>query len=321
MRARLFAAFTVVATMTSLASAEEYPSHPIQLIVPFAAGGGADVVARIIAEQVSTTIGQPIIVENKAGAAAIVGTEYAAKARPDGYTLLLGQSGPISINPAVYESLQYDPVKDFAPITLTTAYPYILVVNAKEPEKTLKELVAKIKASPDTFNYGTAGIGGANHLVTEMLSEAAGLKMTQVPYRGTAPAVTDLLGGRLTLVFSDPISALAQIQSGALRAIAVSSKERSSVAPDVPTVAESGYPGFDAIGWHGILAPANTPPAVIRKLHDQIVSALNDPHTKSLLAGQATQTIGSTPEEFAAFIHDDIAKWAAIAHHANITVK
>jgi tripartite-type tricarboxylate transporter receptor subunit TctC len=322
MRPLIVASFAAAASIfTSFAGADDYPSHPIRLIVPFSAGGGADVVARIIAEQVGTTIGQPIIVENKAGAAAIIGTESVAKATPDGYTLLLGQSGPISINPAVYESLQYDPVKDFAPITLTTAYPYILVVNAKEPQKSLKELVATIKQSPNALNYGSAGIGGANHLVTEMFSEAAGLKMTHIPYRGTAPAVADLLAGRLTLVFSDPVSALAHIQSGALRALAVSSKERSAIAPDVPTVAESGYPGFDAIGWHGILAPASTSPAVIRKLHDEIVKALHDPHTKSLLTNQATQVVGDTPAEFAGFIQDDIAKWSAIAKHANISVK
>ncbi len=259
------------------ARADDYPSHPIKLIVPYAPGGGADAVARIVAKRVSETIGQPMVIENRGGAGSIIGTEDVHKADPDGYTLLLGQSGPISINPAVYKELPYDPEKDFAPITMTTAYPYILVVNAKLPVKSLQDFVAMVKAKPGEFNYGTTGVGAANHLVTELFSSKAGLKMVHVPYRGTALAVADLLAGQVTMVFADPVSALPHMQAGTLRALAVTSKERSPVAPDVPTIAESGYPGFDAIAWHGILAPANTPPAIIAKLHDQIVAALKRP--------------------------------------------
>ena len=225
------------------------------------------------------------MVENKGGAGAILGTDQVAKAEPDGYTLLLGQSGPISINPAVYKSLPYDPVKDFAPISMTTAYPYILAVNAELPAKTLQELVALAKSKPDAMNYGSTGVGAANHLVAELFNSKAGIKMTHVPYRGTALAVGDLLGGQLTMVFGDPISVLPHIKSGKLRALAVTSLERSPVAPDVPTVAESGYPGFEALAWHGILAPAKTPPAVIRKLNEEIVKALKEPATKRA-AGQ-----------------------------------
>jgi tripartite-type tricarboxylate transporter receptor subunit TctC len=204
---------------------------------------------------------------------------------------------------------------------MTTAYPYILVVNSKLPVKTLQDFVAMVKAKPGEFNYGTTGVGAANHLVTELFSSKAGLKMTHVPYRGTALAVTDLLAGQVTMVFADPVSALPHMQSGALRALAVSSKERSSVAPDVPTIAESGYPGFDAIAWHGILAPANTPRPIVAKLHDQIVAALRDPATKALLEAQAMQTVGDTPEEFSAFIKQDIAVWKAVATQANVSVK
>jgi tripartite-type tricarboxylate transporter receptor subunit TctC len=241
------------------ARADDYPSHPIRLIVPYAPGGGADAVARIVAKRVSETIGQPVVIENRGGAGSIIGTEDVHKAAPDGYTLLLGQSGPISINPAVYKDLPYDPEKDFAPITMTTAYPYILVVNAKLPVKTLQEFVAMVKSKPGEFNYGTTGVGAANHLVTELFAAKAGLKMVHVPYRGTALAVADLLAGQVTMVFADPVSALPHMQAGTLHALAVTSNERSSVAPDVPTVAESGYPGFDAIAWHGILAPTGTP--------------------------------------------------------------
>jgi tripartite-type tricarboxylate transporter receptor subunit TctC len=303
------------------ARADDYPSHPIRLIVPYAAGGGADGVARIVAKRVSETIGQPIVIENHGGAGSIIGTEMVKKAEPDGYTLLLRQSGPISINPAVYNVLPYDPVKDFAPITMTTAYPYMLVVNVKSPAKTLQEFVAMVKSKPGEFNYGTTGVGAANHLVTELFSSKAGLKMTHIPYRGTALAVADLLAGQVTMVFADPISALPHIKAGTLRALAVTSKERSSVAPDIPTIAESGYPGFDAIAWHGILAPAKTPPAIVGKLHDQIVAALKEPETKALLEAQAMATVGDTPEQFAAFIKDDIAVWKAVAAEAHVSVK
>jgi putative tricarboxylic transport membrane protein len=303
------------------ALAADYPGKAIKLVVPYAPGGGADSVARIVAKKVSENIGQAIVIENKGGAGSIVGTDIVAKAEPDGYTLLLGQSGPISINPAVYKSLPYDPVKDFAPVTMTTAYPYILVVNAELPAKSLQEFVALAKSKPGAMNYGSTGVGAANHLVAELFNSKAGLKMTHVPYRGTALAVGDLLGGQLTMVFGDPISVLPHIKSGKLRALAVTSLQRSPVAPDVPTVAESGYPGFEALAWHGILAPARTPPAVVKKLNEEITKALGDPETKALLVNQAMQTVGSTPEEFAAFIQKDIAIWKAVAATANVTVE
>jgi tripartite-type tricarboxylate transporter receptor subunit TctC len=303
------------------ALAADYPARPIKLVVPYAPGGGADGVARIVGKKVSENIGQAVVIENKGGAGAILGTDMVAKADPDGYTLLLGQSGPISINPAVYKSLPYDAVKDFAPITMTTAYPYMLVVNSELPAKTLQEFVALAKSKPDAMNYGSTGVGAANHLVAELFNGKAGLKMTHVPYRGTALAVGDLLGGQLTLVFGDPISVLAHIKSGKLRALAVTSLERSPVAPDVPTVAEGGYPGFEALAWHGILAPARTPPAVVGKLNQEIVSALRDPDTKALLVNQAMQAVGSSPEVFTAFMRKDIATWKAVATTAKVTVE
>ena len=311
----------VLAVVAGPAWAQDFPSRPLKLVVPYAPGGGADSVARIVAKKVAENIGQPIVIENKGGAGSIVGTDLVAKAEPDGYTLLLGQSGPISINPAVYKSLPYDPVKDFAPITMTTAYPYILVVNSESPAKTLQEFVALAKSKPGGLNYGSTGVGAANHLVAELFASKAGLKMTHVPYRGTALAVGDLVSGTLNVVFGDPISVLPHIKSGKLRALAVTSLERSPVAPEVPTVAESGYPGFEALAWHGILAPARTPPAVIQKLNAEIVKALADPATKELLEKQAMQTVGNSPEAFAAFIQKDIATWKAVAAAANVTVE
>jgi tripartite-type tricarboxylate transporter receptor subunit TctC len=318
--------WTYVVLLVALADtgatfADDYPSRLLRLIVPYAPGGGADSVARVVAKRVSETIGQPIVIENRGGAGSIIGTDMVAKAEPDGYTLLLGQSGPISINPAVYKDLRYDPVKDFAPVTMTTAYPYIPVVNAKSPAKSLPEFVALAKSKPGALNYGTTGIGAANHLVTELFSMKAGLKMAHVPYRGTALAVADLIAGQVDVVFGDPISVLSHLDAGTLRALAVTSKERSPVAPEVPTIAESGYPGFDAIAWHGILAPAGTPAAVVNRLNAEIVKALRDPDTKTLLTNQAMQTVGNTPEEFAAFINQDIAIWKAVATEADVSVK
>ncbi len=303
------------------AHADEYPSHPIKLIVPYAPGGAADAIARILGKRVSMTIGQPIVVENRSGAGSIIGTEDVHKADPDGYTLLLGQSGPISINPGVYKELPYDPERDFAPITMTTDFPYTLVVNAKLPVETVQDFVAMVKAKPGEFNYGTTGVGAANHLVTELFSRKAGLKMIHLPYRGTALAVADLLAGQVTMVFADPVSALPHLQAGTLRALAVTTKDRSPLEPAVPTLAESGYPGFDAVGWHGILAPANTPAPIVEKLHDQIVAALGDPPTRDLIVAQAMHIVGDTPAQFAAFIKQDIALWKVVASQANVSVK
>jgi tripartite-type tricarboxylate transporter receptor subunit TctC len=303
------------------AGAEDFPSHPIRLIVPYAAGGAADSVARIIAKRVTETIGQPIVTENRGGAGSIIGTEFVNKSNPDGYTLLLGQSGPISINPAVYKTLPYDPLKDFAPISMTTSYPYVMVVSPMLGVRTLQEFVSLAKSKPGALNYGSAGVGASNHLVTELFGSKAGIKMTHIPYRGTALAVADLIAGQVQVVFADPVSALPHVKAGSLLALAVTSKERSPIVPDVPTIAESGYPGFDAIAWHGILAPANTPQAIIDRLHKEIMAALKDPASKALLEAQAIQIVGTSPEAFASFIRQDIATWKEVADQAGIEIK
>jgi tripartite-type tricarboxylate transporter receptor subunit TctC len=301
--------------------AQDYPSRPIRLIVPYAPGGGADTVARIVAKRVGETIGQPIVIENRGGAGAIIGTELVAKAPADGYTLLLGQSGPISINPAVYKNLPYDPVKDFVPVCMTNSYPYVLVVNGTLPAPSLRAFVDLGKATPGAMNYGTTGVGAANHLMTELFCRKAGLRMTHIPYRGTALAVADLVAGQLTMVFGDPVSVLPHMRSGALRALAVSSPQRSPVAPDVPTLVESGYPGLEAVAWHGILAPTGTPADIVATLNAELVKALGDPEIKELLGRQAMQPVGDTPQQFAAFIQKDIAVWKLVAADANVTVE
>ena len=318
------ASLILVAVSTSgrnFAYADNYPSRPIHLIVPYAAGGAADSIARVLAKRVGNALGETIVVENRGGGASIVGTEFVNKSEPDGYTLLLGQSGPISINPAVYKSLPYDPVKDFTPVSLTTTYPYVMVVNSALGVKTVQEFVALAKSKPGQLNYGTTGVGASNHLVTELFDSRAGIKMTHIPYRGTALAVADLLAGQVQVVFSDPISALQLVNSGALVALAVTGKDRSPAMPNVPTISESGFPGFDAVGWHGILAPARTPPAIIDRLNAEIQEALKDPETKALLEGQAMQIVGSSPQAFASFIKQDIAVWKEVALQARIEVK
>ena len=317
-----FLAFALVFPVASdIVRAANYPSRSIHLIVPYAAGGAADSIARVIAKRVGKSLGQTIVVENRGGGGSIIGTEFVNKAEPDGYTLLLGQSGPISINPAVYKSLPYDPAKDFAPISLTTTYPYLMVVSPALGVKTLQEFVALAKSKPGALNYGTTGVGAANHLVAELFDFKAGIKMTHIPYRGTALAVADLLAGQVQVVFSDPISALPHLNSGALIALAVTSKDRSPVAPLVPTMSESGYTGFDAVGWHGILAPARTPPEIVARLNAEIVEALKDPETRTLLESQAMRIVGSSPEYFADFIKQDIAIWKEVADQARIEVR
>jgi tripartite-type tricarboxylate transporter receptor subunit TctC len=317
-----FLAFaTIVIAAGNAAPADDYPSRPIHLIVPYAAGGAADSVARVLAKRIGKAAGKTILVENRAGGGSIIGTEFVNKSEPDGYTLLLGQSGPISINPAVYKNLPYDPLKNFAPISLTTSYPYVMVVSPSLGVKTVKEFVALAKSKPGELNYGTTGVGAANHLVTELFDSKAGIKMTHIPYRGTALAVSDLLAGQVQVVFADPISALPHVNSGTLIALAVTSKVRSPVAPAVPTISESGYPGFDAVGWHGILAPAKTPPAIVARLNAEIVEALKDPETKALLESQAMQVVGSSPEAFADFIKQDIAVWKELADQARIELR
>ena len=287
MRTRVFAlAFAlalVAGAATGPARADDYPTHPIRLIVPFAAGGAADSVARIVGKRVGDALGQTIVVEDRGGGGGIIGAEIVRNSDPDGYTLLLGQSGPISINPGIYPKLSYDPEKDFMPVSMTTSYPYVLVVNPSLGVKTVAELVALAKSKPGQLNYGTAGVGASNHLATELFDSKAGIKMTHIPYRGTSLAVADLISGQVQVVFADPVSALSQVRAGTLTALGVTSKERSPVAPDLPTIAESGYPGFDAIAWHGIMAPAGTPPAIIERLNAEILKALKDPETAKLI--------------------------------------
>jgi tripartite-type tricarboxylate transporter receptor subunit TctC len=303
------------------AGAADYPTRSIKVIVPYAPGGGADAVARILGQHVGASLGQSVVIENKGGAGSIIGTDMVAKAEPDGYMLLLGQSGPISINPAVYRKLPYDPIKDLAPVTMTNSYPYVLVVNGKLPVNTLQEFIELAKSKPGSMNYGTTGVGAANHLMSELFCSKTGVKMTHIPYRGTALAVADAVAGNVTMVFSDPVSALPQVNSGNLKALAVTSPRRASAFPTVPTMKESGYPDIEAIAWHGIFVPARTPQAIVDRLNAEFVKALQIPEVKDVLGKQAMQPVGDKPQEFAAFLKKDIATWKEVAALAKVSVE
>jgi tripartite-type tricarboxylate transporter receptor subunit TctC len=311
----------LAAPIVTRAWAADYPTRPVKLVVPYAPGGGADAVARIIAKLAGASMGQSIVVENKGGAGSIVGTDLVAKSAPDGYTLLLGQSGPISINPAVYKHLPYDPVTELTPVTMTNSYPYVLVINSKTPAKDLAAFVALAKEKAGAFNYGTTGVGASNHLMSELFCAKAGVKMTHIPYRGTALAVADCVANNVTMVFGDPVSVLPHIHAGTLRALAVTSPQRSPAAPTVPTMAEAGYPGVEAVAWHGIFVPAHTPQEIVDKLNTEIVKALKNPEITDLLSKQAMSPVGSTQAEFVAFLKKDLATWRQVADMAKVSVE
>jgi tripartite-type tricarboxylate transporter receptor subunit TctC len=311
----------LAAPIVTRAWAADYPTRPVKLVVPYAPGGGADAVARIIAKLAGASMGQSIVVENKGGAGSIVGTDLVAKSAPDGYTLLLGQSGPISINPAVYKHLPYDPVTELTPVTMTNSYPYVLVINSKTPAKDLAAFVALAKEKAGAFNYGTTGVGASNHLMSELFCAKAGVKMTHIPYRGTALAVADCVANNVTMVFGDPVSVLPHIHAGTLRALAVTSPQRSPAAPTVPTMAEAGYPGVEAVAWHGIFVPAHTPQEIVDKLNTEIVKALKNPEIIDLLSKQAMSPVGSTQAEFVAFLKKDLATWKQVADMAKVSVE
>ena len=312
----LLAAYGAVTSCDGLA--QPYPAKPVRFIVPFSAGGGADIVARAIGQKLAESLGQQVVIDNRTGAAAIIGMELAARSAPDGYTIILGQTGPNSINPGLYERLPYDAPRDFAPITLTTTYPYVLVVHPAIPARTVKELIALAKAKPNQLTFASAGNGAANHLTAELLKSMAGVSMVHVPYKASAPALIDVLGGHVSMMFDPTITAIPHVKLGKLRALGVTSLKRTAVAPELPTLAETGLPGFESIGWHGILAPAGTPREIVARLHADIVSVLRAPEMRARFAEQGAEPVGNTPEQFLEFLKADLAKWAAVIKAAGV---
>jgi tripartite-type tricarboxylate transporter receptor subunit TctC len=288
-----------------------YPQKPIRLVVPFPPGGGTDILARLLGQKMSETLGQQVVIDNRGGAGGTIGTDIAAKAPPDGYTLIL-VSGSHAINPGLYQKLPYDSVNDFAPITQIATSPGILVVNPSLPVKSVKDLIALARAKPGQINYASAGSGTPPHLAGELFKVMAKIDMVHVPYKGNAPAFTDVIGGQVSLIFPTMPSAMPFIKSGKLRPIAVTSAKRSPAAPDIPTIAESGLPGYEATSWYGILAPARTPPQIVARLHEVLVSVIGAPDMKDKLAAQGLDPVANTPQQFAAVIKSEIAKWAQV---------
>jgi len=302
-------------------AAESYPARPIRLIVPFPPGGPADALARIVGEKIGTSLGTAVVVENHAGAGGNIGMGIGAKAAADGYTLVLAPAGNLTVNPFLYRSVPYDVAKDFAPVTMLATVPNILVVNPTLPVKNVSELVKYAKAHPGEINFSSPGNGSGAHLAAELFKRMAGIDMVHVPFNGIAPAVTAVLGGQVQLMFAGAPSVLQQVKSGKLTALAVASLQRIAAAPDLPTLAESGFPGFDVTSWYGIVAPAGTSSEIITRLRTEMVTALKDPTVKAKLAGLGAEPVGNTPEEFAAMIKSETAKWGKIVKEANITAE
>ncbi|MDB5793780.1 MAG: hypothetical protein JWR25_159 [Noviherbaspirillum sp.] len=293
--------------------ASNYPNKPIKLIVPYTAGGGYDVVARLLAQRLSERWGQQVLVDNRAGANGNIGAGMVAKADPDGYTLLLGGIGPNAINPSIYgDKTGYDAIKDFAPVMLVATFQNIVVVNSSVPVKSIKELIALAKAKPGEINYASAGSGSTQHLSAELFKTMAGVELTHIPYKGSAPAQAALLANEVSLMFNSTPTTLPHIKTGRLRGLAVTAQRRSPEAPDLPTVAEAGVPGYEVIGWYGVLAPPGTPRQIVAKINGELDKILQMPTTKTRFKELGVETDGGSPEQFGEFIKKEVAKWAKV---------
>lgn len=301
------------------ASAQSYPNRPIRLLVPFTPGGGTDLLARIVAQKMAENLGQPIVVENRPGANTLIATEAVVRAAPDGYTLIL-QTNNLAANPTLYRGkIAFDTMKDLTPVALVAGNPHVLVVNPSVPARDLKEFIALAKAKPGTISFASAGNGTVNHLSGELLKTLAGIDMVHVPYKGSGSVMPDLLGGQVNALFAAMPTVTGHIKEGRLRAIAVTTPKRFRALPDVPTIAESGYPGYDFSSWFGILAPAATPKPVIDRLQVEVVKALKDPGVQARLGDY--EIFGSTPEEFGTFIKNEIDKTAKIIKDSGATIE
>lgn len=292
-------------------AAQAYPTKPVTIVVPFAPGGAADTMARQLAERLHKRLGQPVIVESKPGAGTMIASEYVAKAAPDGHTVLLAASS-LGIAPALYSKVNYDPVKDFTPISQVASVVHVLEVHPSLPVKSVAELIAWLKANPGKANYGSVGAGTSTHLESELFNTMVGVKMTHVPYKGSAPALMDLVGGNLQVMFDAWASSGPFVRDGKTRLLAVTTAQRSKILPDVPTVAESGLPGYEAMPWLGFVAPAGTPAAAVNRFHAELTEVLKEPEVQERFRNLGLDIIGNTPEQFAEFIKKDIVKWAKV---------
>ena len=312
----------VVAVLTVLSCdlclAQPYPGKAIRFIVPYAPGGGTDITARAIAQKLTGALGQPVVVENRSGAGGIVGTDAAAKAQPDGYTIVIGTTGPLAINPSMYSKLPYDVFRDFAPISLIATAPHVLVVHPSLPSRSVKELVALAKRRPSQLTFSSGGIGGSNHLSAEMFNVMAQVQTVHVPYRGAGPAVIAVVSGEVSFAFLDVLATLPHVKSRRLRGLAVTGAKRSNAAPELPTMAEAGLPGYLSGVWYGILAPARTPKEIIDRLNHEVVRALRDDEIRARMTAEGTEVVASSPDEFAKFIKTENERWARVVRQARV---
>ena len=309
--ARLAFALAVL-IFSGAAAAQAYPSKPIRIIVPFAAGGTSDILARFIGPKLTEAWGQPVIVENKTGANGNVAADYVSRSAPDGYTVMLGDIGALAIAPSVYPTLPFDPVKDFSPVIMVSYSPHILAVHPSVPVSNVKELVAYAKARPGQLNFAISGTGGAPHLAGIEFAQRTGVSWTYIPYKGGSQAVLDVVAGQANVLFNGMLATYGQVKNGKLKALAVSSAKRVGAAPDLPTVAEQGLPGFQTGSWQGIVAPPGTPREIVVKLNAELARILNTQDMKDKLAAQGTEVRTDTPEAFGAFIRDEKARWATV---------
>ncbi|MEO8752607.1 MAG: tripartite tricarboxylate transporter substrate binding protein [Casimicrobiaceae bacterium] len=307
------AAAAFALTIAAHAVAQPYPNRAIRVVVPFPPGGAVDFYARVVQQPLSELLGQPVVIDNKAGASGMVGAEAVAKSAPDGYTLLLGNIASLAINVGIYAKMPYDPLKDFTPIIRTVDVNYVLVVHPSLPVRTVSELIAYAKANPGKLSYGSAGSGSLPHLGTELFKAQTGTDIVHIPYKGGGPMVTDLLGGSVQLVIADQANLMPHVATGKLRAIAVATPKRSGNAPELPTIAESGLPGFDATAWQGLVGPAGMPPDVVNRLNDAFNKVMVMPAVREKLIGGGLEPVGGTPEQFGRFIGSEIGKWTKIA--------
>ncbi len=312
-------ALTLGASLAAPAAvAQPYPTKPVRLIVPFPPGGGNDILARAVGQRLSERLGQQVVVDNRGGAGGLVGATLAATALPDGYTLFVASLGNLAVNPALHEKPPYDPIKDFAPITLLATSSFIIVVTNSLPATSIKEFVALAKAKPGSLNYGSAGAGSSLHLTAEIFKQATGTNIVHVPYKGTAPAITELIAGQVQVMFSTMPPALSQVRAGKLRGLGVTTAKRSAAAPDLPTVAEAGFAGFDVANWQGMVGPAKLPRTLVDKLNADLNAVLKTQQMVDTLAAQGLEAAGGTPEQFAALIKTEVAKYASVIKAAGI---
>jgi tripartite-type tricarboxylate transporter receptor subunit TctC len=317
-RRTLLQATSVVAWPSLVLAQDKYPSKPITLICPYAAGGNADQRSRQIGRFLSTALGQPVIIDNKPGGGANIGTDVVAKAKPDGYVIGMGNFAPLAVNPTMFKKMNYDPAKDLTPIVLIERGPLILMVPPNSPFKSVQDVIAAAKANPDKLSYASGGLGGSHHLSAEMFKQIAGVRITHIPYKGGAPATTDLLGGQVDMMFEQMYSASPSIKAEKLRALAITSKKRSPLFPDLPTMIEAGVPGFEVQNWQGLIGPAGMPAPVVKLLNELVNKALADPTISAQMLGQGNELGGGTPEQFAAFIKTEAERWGKLVRSADI---